>query len=338
MQYRSIFFLLVLLYIFSVISYEVNAITVEITATVPGCGDSVIGSGEQCDGSSLGGASCSSLGFSGGSLSCSSACIFNTSQCTSDSSNGGASSSRPVSIPATNVVFTGKAYPRSTVSLLKDGQVVSTSTSGVDAGFQTTISGTSSGKYIFSIYSEDTKGVRSSPVVFPLSITSGVTTKVSDILISPTIAVDKSEVRHGDNIAIYGQSVPNSIVSISIDSDEEFLVKDTADVNGIYSLDFDTSVLEVGQYNVKSKSILGSYTTGFGKSITFTVGTKNIVTELPKVVIKGDSNGDNSVNLVDFSIVSYWYKRANPPESADLNSDGKVDLIDFSIMVFNWTG
>jgi hypothetical protein len=53
---------------------------------------------------------------------------------------------------------------------------------------------------------------------------------------------------------------------------------------------------------------------------------------------KGDSNGDGRVNLVDFSIAAYWYKRANPPASADLNGDGKVDLVDSSIMAFNWTG
>ena len=49
-------------------------------------------------------------------------------------------------------------------------------------------------------------------------------------------------------------------------------------------------------------------------------------------------NKDSRVNLVDFSIAAYWYKRSTPPPSADLNGDGKVDLVDFSILAFYWTG
>ena len=52
---------------------------------------------------------------------------------------------------------------------------------------------------------------------------------------------------------------------------------------------------------------------------------------------KADLNHDCKVNLVDFSIMAYWYGRANPPASVDLNGDKKVNLIDFSIMAYYWT-
>ena len=68
------------------------------------------------------------------------------------------------------------------------------------------------------------------------------------------------------------------------------------------------------------------------------MGTKNVPAELLETAPKGDTNGDNKVNLVDFSVAAYWYKRSSPPVSADLSGDGKVDLVDFSIMAFNWTG
>ncbi|MBU2544617.1 dockerin type I repeat-containing protein, partial [Patescibacteria group bacterium] len=59
--------------------------------------------------------------------------------------------------------------------------------------------------------------------------------------------------------------------------------------------------------------------------------------------LKGDLNGDGRVNLVDFSIAAYWYKRTISAEfavkeSERMNGDGKVDLVDFSIMAFYWTG
>jgi hypothetical protein len=44
------------------------------------------------------------------------------------------------------------------------------------------------------------------------------------------------------------------------------------------------------------------------------------------------------VNLVDFSILAYWYLKPNPDPKVDLNSDGIVDLVDFSILAYYWTG
>lgn len=320
----------------------VSAITVEITAQVSGCGDNVIGGTEQCDGSNLGGSSCLSRGFSGGTLSCTSVCTFNTSQCTSGTSGGGGGggdSGVIPPIPATNVVFSGRAYPLSRVSILKDGQVVVTTIAGPDSNFTATISGLSTGNYIFAAYGEDKNNIRSSLFTFPIYISSGVTTKIGGIFIVPTIAVDKKEVKRGDTISIFGQSVPASEVTISINSEEEFFIKKTADANGVYLLNFDTSVLEIGQHHTKSKSALNGEITDFGKTLAFTVGTKNVKAESPtQDVLKGDVNNDKKINLVDFSVAAYWYKRVNPPASADLNNDGKVDLIDFSIMAFNWTG
>ena len=59
--------------------------------------------------------------------------------------------------------------------------------------------------------------------------------------------------------------------------------------------------------------------------------------------VKGDLNKDGKVNLVDFSIAAFWYKRSTsdafkPIEIERLNGDGKVDLTDLSIMAYYWTG
>jgi hypothetical protein len=53
-----------------------------------------------------------------------------------------------------------------------------------------------------------------------------------------------------------------------------------------------------------------------------------------------DLNRDGSVNLIDFSILIFWWQTtggdSNPP--ADINQNGNVGLEDFSILLFNWTG
>ena len=316
-----------------------SATTLTVTIQSAGiCGNNVKESGESCDGSDLGGASCSSQGFSGGTLSCTASCTFNTSQCTAASSGGGGGGGGGIAVSSTGAIFSGRAYPKSTITLLKDAQIAATTIAGADANFSISLSGLSGGNYIFSVYSEDNKGIRSSLLTFPVSVTSGTTANVGGIFIAPTIAVDKSEVKRGDNIAIFGQSTPVSEITISVNSEEEFFVKKMSDASGAYLLNFDTSVLEMGQHNTKSKVALNGEISSFSKVIGFAVGTKNVLAQLPQTSLRGDLNSDKKVNLVDFSIVAYWYKRSSPPATVDLNSDGKVDLVDFSIMAFYWTG
>ncbi len=323
---------------------QVN-VTAKASTTVV-CGDGTKNGGEQCDGSDLGGATCASRGFYGGALSCNANCSFNTSQCTSapppppsGGGGGGGGGGGYYVAPQTAVSFSGRAYPKSSVTILKDAQIVATTIADANANFSTTISGLSGGNYIFAVYSEDSKGVRSSLLTFPVSVTSGATTNIGGIFIAPTIAVDKSEAKRGDNIAIFGQSFPNSEIIISVNSDKEFFNKINADINGAYLYNFDTAQLDIGQHFTKSKSAHDGAISSFSKVISFAVGTKNILVGPPaKCPPKADLNGDCRVNLVDFSIAAYWYKRANPPASVDINGDGKVNLIDFSIMAFYWTG
>jgi hypothetical protein len=208
---------------------------------------------------------------------------------------------------------------------------------GGDAKFQMSLENLSAGSYVFSVYSEDKDGRRSSLLTFPIILTDGATTNVSGIFISPTIDVDKSDVRRGDNLAIFGQSFKNSEVTISVNSEKEIFVKTEADEDGIYLYNFDTSFLEKGRHSAKSKSAADSQISSFGKAVSFTVGDKSVVKGRPKVTI-GDSSGDNRVNLVDFSVAAYWYKRPSPPAKIDLNGDGEIGLVDFSIMAYYWTG
>lgn len=238
------------------------------------------------------------------------------------------------------VNFLGRAYPRSTITILKDAQIATTAIAGVDGKFETSAANLSSGNYIFSVYSEDKDGRRSSLLSFPTSVTSGATANISGIFIAPTVAVDKSEVRRGDDISIFGQSAPQADIVIAVNSDEEFFSKTISDKDGIYLYNFDTSVLEYGSHSAKSKSSIGNQLVSqFSYLANFKVGTKNVAAGAPaKCPTKGNLNNDCRVNLIDFSIEAYWYKRSGFPVNVDLNGDKKIDLIDFSILAYYWTG
>ena len=253
-------------------------------------------------------------------------------------SGGGGGGGGGTYTPAPDIILSGRAYPLSKVVVLKDGQIIVSTIAGPDARFEVSLSGLATGDYNFVVYGEDNKGLRSNLFTFSIFLTSGVTTKVSGIFITPTIAVDKSQVKRGDNIAIFGQSTPEAEVTIAVNSEEEFFIKTTADKDGAYFQNFDTAPLAMGQHLTRSKAATEGEISPFGKAIGFLVATKNVLFARAEASLKGDLNNDGRVNLADFSIAAYWYKRPSPPADVDLNGDDKIDLIDFSIMAYNWTG
>lgn len=349
-RYFLIFLFFLLLFIGSYLVSDniVFADTGDVTLTVTVseaavCGNGVIETGEDCD-VGVGGATCQTQGFSSGNLSCNANCTFNTSSCvtavTPSGGGGGGGGGAVIAPSGASVVFSGRAYPLSTVTLLKDAQIAVSTIAGPNSNFQISLSGLSAGSYIFSLYGQDKNGLRSTLFTFAVILTAGATTNVSGIFIAPTIAVDKSEVKKGDDISIFGQTAPQSDVTIIVNSDEEYFAKTKSDKDGLYLYNFDTSPLDFGNHSTKSKAASGGFASSFSSIISFKISTKNVLA--PKIteerVLKGDINNEGRVNLIDFSIVAYWYKRPLPPAKVDLNSDGKIDLADFSILAYYWTG
>ena len=343
----NLFFLLtiVLAIVFFIFSKEIvfSSDSVVTTVQISVCGNGVKEGGEDCDTNDFGGVSCTSLGYTSGTLTCDAACDYVTSACiyTAPVIIGGGGGGSTVLLPTvTGVSFSGKAYPSSEVTVLKDGQIISMTMAGPDANFLVSLSNISAGNYIFALYTEDSQGLRSSLFTFQVYVTFGAISTVSGIFLSPTITADKVEVKKGDNLAIFGQTTPNSQVSILVNSSQDFFASASTDESGAYLYNFDTSVLEEGDHSTKSKVTLNSATSNYSTAIGFLVGDKNVSRQPGADCgnLRGDINCDGKVNLVDFSIAAYWYRRTNPPIRVDINGDGQVSLVDFSIMAYNWTG
>ncbi len=334
--------------------FSSNTSLVQATVTVTVCGNGVKEFEESCDGADLNNATCSSLGFSGGSLFCRASCEFNTSLCTSSGSGGGSGggggNSAPVEVGPieTTISFSGRAYPLSQVVLLKDGQIALQTIAGPDAKFETNLKGLSAGNYVFSLYSQDSSGKRSALFTFSVFVTNGATTKVSGIFLSPTIGVNKTSIKKGDNLAIFGQTVPKGNILISLEGQEKSVVQTLSDSQGVYLYNLDTATLSLGQYLAQSKSSFQEEKSPFGESVSFSVlatepkSGEETPTPIP-LVAKGGFNNDGRINIVDFSIAAFWYKRPltntmKLMEKEFFNGDGKIDLVDFSIMAFYWTG
>ncbi len=257
---------------------------------------------------------------------------------------GGGAGGGYVSPSGATLVFSGKSYPKSVVTLLRDAQVAASVTANSDSTFSIRLDNVTPGMYLFSVYAEDFKGRRSSLLSFPVSAVANIFTTVDGIFVPPTIAIDKSEVKKGDAITIDGQSAKQAEVTILVHSDNEYAVKAAAAADGKYVYDFNTDPLEYGQHFTKSLASHQGQVSIFSPVLAFLVGTKNVFTVTStKCPLKGDVNGDCRVNLVDFSITAYWWKRpltqqAKDQVDAKLFPDGAINLRDFSILAYYWTG
>lgn len=318
----SIFSVLILFSTFYFLNSKVEADTSTLTITVvpmtPTCGNGTCGGGETCSSCPTDCGACQSGGGGGG--------------------GGGISVS-----PYTGVIFKGKTYPQSFVTLLKDGQVAAGVLSAISGDFEIKLSAIYHGAYIFSLYGKDEQGRNSGLYAISLNVVYGAITDVSGILIAPTVSLDKEEVKKEEIISVSGQSIPNAeitiIVSETEDAIKELFFKTKADQKGEYSHQLNVSILGSGKYAIKTKAEGSGYVSNFSRVLDFIVGEKTIFAEpTKKLPDKADLNGDGKINLVDFSILLYWLERADFPPEIDLSKDGKIDFIDFSIIAFYWTG
>lgn len=252
------------------------------------------------------------------------------------SGGGGGSGGGSWFLPAT-VEFRGLAYPSAVVNFLKDGANAGLTLADSNGNFSFVLSGLSGGTYNFGFWAQDKADRRSVTFTSQVTLTSGSTTKISGIVLPPTVSLSKNSVNLGEKLTVSGVSVPDSQVRIQVASEpKDYLARSL--LNGDYSQIFSTLGLEKGIHTIKAKTEV--LKTGdesiFSKLLVFGVG---IPASQKKCFHGADINNDGKINLVDFSIMIYWWGRTLPENSiVDLNCDGLLNLADFSILAFHWTG
>lgn len=234
-------------------------------------------------------------------------------------------------------IVRGVAYPQSPVVLLKDGQIAAVALADKIGNFKMDVTGLSPGNYNFSVYAKDNNGLKSNFVSFPAVVESDKVFEISGIFIPPTLSSDKIEMKKGETLEFYGQSAAEAEIFLQINA-AGLPVKTKSDKSGNYLFKLDTSLFDYGFYSAKSQAVLGNLTSGFSYPYEFRIGAEDIFKKPPVCPEYGDFNGDCRVNIIDFSILIYWFSRGSPPLKVDMNADGKVDLFDFSIMAYWWTG
>jgi hypothetical protein len=261
------------------------------------------------------------------------------------SSGGGAPPlPSPQGQPGT-LVLSGRAYPNTRVMILLGGSVVRILATGGNPNFATTLS-QPAGDYQLAIFAEDVLGRRSALFGTVVHIPSAGTQTLSSIFLSPTLALDKDEVQRGEFVAMNGFAYPGSDVLLFVSPDARLVdgVRTTRVVagrDGRYTYRFPTDTLSEALYHVRTRASFQAETSGLSRPQEFTVGKETKIKDL--ACMPGDLNTDLRVDLTDFSIAVFWYKKPLSGAFVDkekncLNNDKKIDLYDFSLMAYYWTG
>lgn len=242
-----------------------------------------------------------------------------------------------------SVFIKGMAYPNSIVSLLVSGKLETQVPADVNGRFEIHLRDINPGVYSFGIRAEDKDKRKSVLTTYSVYVTPGVTVLVDNIFIPPTITSDKVEVKRGDIIEIFGSAAPSSTIFLSLKNPTEVIKYTKSLATGDYSYKIDTSNFPFGNVTVKTKVITIEQNSPFSDLLSFKVGNINRLRSVNQGGLgdrcsKSDFNGDIKVNLFDFSIIAFWYKRVGFPAKVDLNYDNKVDLSDISILAYCWTG
>jgi hypothetical protein len=246
----------------------------------------------------------------------------------------------PPEEPDTIVRFTGLAYPGSELTFERNGTFLATVPADPNARFDVAIE-MDPGTYTFSIQGEDVDG-REGPVFnISVTLTSGVTVTITGIFLGPTIEADQSSIQVGDTITFLGITIPDSDVNLFVSSETVTSYDTSSDNDGLWSqsLIAGEDLLTPGNHEARSKATSDDgEISEYSKTVAFTV-TDEDEPDPCEFSTPGDLNCDSFVNLVDFSILMFYWEQSNPANArADINNDGIVDIIDFSIMMFYWTG
>ncbi|MCC6934721.1 MAG: hypothetical protein IT406_03500 [Candidatus Yanofskybacteria bacterium] len=235
------------------------------------------------------------------------------------------------------IELNGVAFPRATVHLLKDGVDVARSDADDEGRFRIALSGLAGGSYLFGLTAVANDGTRTDPYSFVAIPILGSTTHISNILLPPLVVAEDSQAAGGTGAWLRGWTAPGAQIEVTVDDGVwqgiAFVHND-----GSYRAEVIPNDQRSGEHVLRVRAIVGRMGSPSSREIRFVVGEA-----LPSVCGTGvdtaDINDDGRVDLVDFSILSFWYEKPiDAGARADLNCDGSVTLADVSILAFFWTG
>lgn len=235
--------------------------------------------------------------------------------------------------------FSGKTFPDALVYILENGTIIGTVPSNAQGDFNFSANSLQPDNAVFTLYAGDKNGEKTSSVSYTAVLKANETVVFNNIILPPWVTTDKQGILPGESIKVFGKGIPRSSILVTIDEIPGLTLPVETDANGNFSTAFTTENFAKGTYTIRTSNKYRDSIGTLGKLIEFIVGDTSIVRN-PSVskCQTADFDCNGKVDLVDFSILLYWFNRPNPPPEIDLSKNGLVDLIDFSILMYYWTG
>ena len=256
----------------------------------------------------------------------------------SSGGGGGGGGGQKKELGDTVVNITGRGYPSRTINFILDSVNVGTAQTN-SSGVFSFATQSSPGTATLGIWANDVSGTRSITLSNTFDVTQGAVTNLNDLTLPPSIKVSKQNISSGETITVSGQAVPNATINLYVDKNTTASVATgLSAANGLWSIEYNTSRLSNAEHTLRARSVTGTLPltsqSSFSSTVQLFVGVNG------QASTPSDLNRDGNVNLIDFSILIFWWNTAggdsNPP--ADINGNGRVSLEDFSILLFNWSG
>lgn len=242
------------------------------------------------------------------------------------------------SIGKGKVIFKGVAYPEAQVNLLQESALVASQSTNSLGQFTVEIDNLAEGVYTFSLQVQQVTGYKSLITSYTFNVIADTVTTISTIVLPPTLELTQNSLNLGEFLPVVGRAAPLSRVVIGLD-DQDAFAEVVADQSGNWQYLLDSKALSLGEHGLKAKMGIAD-----GNFSIYCEEQKFILSAegepIPEVLgptkRTADFNNDGKVDLVDFSILLYYWSRAS--ELTDIDKSGIVDLVDFSILLYEWTG
>ena len=224
------------------------------------------------------------------------------------------------------VTLSGRSAPLARIRVFADARLLTESMADGNGAYAADIQLTP-GLYTFGVSSQDDAGRFSAFVNVPMRVARESRATIEGILLSPTLATEYGTRR------VIGQTLPNAIVYPSGSSRSV-----AAGPDGRFSF-----MVDAGETQVRVRAQSDGRSTPLSIAVMLPASVSRAAPSASPSARRADMNDDGRVDVRDFSVMLFWYKKPLSPklieiERARFNGDGKIDFTDFSIMAFQWTG
>lgn len=262
--------------------------------------------------------------------------------------SGSATTSVTVSPNNASITINGFAPPNAFVIVMMDGGVAGTTVADGNGNFQKKLSGIEQNRTCaIALYGFDSNSRQTQTVSFNVDTLPHTDHVVNNIVLPPTISISSNQISLSQAMTVSGSAYPSSDILLFFQGASSLTPVVRTDSEGNWSYVFipEDNGIGTGNYGVYAKEVVaGGYTSEQSQTQDFSV---RAVFPDPSATTdeedEGDAEGfcaladlncDGSIDMIDFSILMYFWELENPENPrADINGNGQVDLADYYIML-----